>query len=131
MDRSRREVGVRRVLGGLALLLLSGIARAGEGEGPAPGPVPTAERSAALKQATERMAEATILAGKGKTAEAAAALREALDLRERFLGPDHVLVAVALERLAGLLAELRSFEEARALLERSLALRAKKAGPGA
>ena len=112
-------------------MLFSGLARAEDPPpDPAPAPLPAAERSAALREATDLLVQATILTRKGQKREAAEAVRQALERRERALGPDHLLVAVVLERLAGLHAELRQFEEARPLLERSLALRTRKGGSG-
>jgi tetratricopeptide (TPR) repeat protein len=63
---------------------------------------------------------------RGEYERALAPYRDALARSERVLGPDHPDVAYPLLGLGGVLVELGKHEEARALLERALAIRTRK-----
>src|SRR5258706_8243111 len=64
----------------------------------------------------------------GRTREGVAKAREALALRETVLGPDHADVAESAATLGDLLQEMGDYPAARALFERSLAIRTRVFG---
>ncbi|MFO0934235.1 MAG: CHAT domain-containing tetratricopeptide repeat protein [Planctomycetota bacterium] len=96
--------------------------------GPAPVPAPEVERGAALQRAGVLDDQAQALRVQGKPAEAIAAARQSLAIREEALGPDHPDVATSLNALAELLYERANSAEARPLLERALAIRERVLG---
>jgi CHAT domain-containing protein/Tfp pilus assembly protein PilF len=65
----------------------------------------------------------------GRYEEAIPLARQALELREKALGPDHPDVAQALNNLAALLHEKGDYEGAEPLCRRALAIREKALGP--
>jgi CHAT domain-containing protein/Tfp pilus assembly protein PilF len=88
-----------------------------------------AQTSPALQRARELQAEVAERFRQGQYREAIPKAREALALREKALGPDHLVVAESLQSLADLLRETADYTEARPLYERALAIREKALGP--
>ena len=84
----------------------------------------SASPQALLEGAADRIALAAILEASGRHQEAAEALRGALSVYERVLGPDHYEIAGVLQNLAGV-AE-RAGEPARAAALRARALRIRR-----
>ena len=78
-----------------------------------------AEREAALKRARELNKEIATLYGQGKHRKAVPLAREALNIREKALGPDHPRTATTLHNLASLLNALGAYDEAKPLYERA------------
>jgi Tfp pilus assembly protein PilF len=83
---------------------------------------------ALLEAAADRVAVAAILDASGRHREAAAALRRALSVYERVLGPDHYEVAGVLENLAGVAERAGEAEQAAALRARALRIRRRVLG---
>jgi tetratricopeptide (TPR) repeat protein/transcriptional regulator with XRE-family HTH domain len=81
------------------------------------------ERAAALREALGRA-----LGAAGDFRAARAPLEQALDMRERVLGPDHPATASSVHDLAGLLSEQGSLAAARKLFERALVTRERTLG---
>ena len=65
----------------------------------------------------------------GRYSEAEPLFKQALDLKEKILGPDHLDVAEVLQSLALLYLQQDRFGEAEALLKRSLEIEEKTLGP--
>ncbi|HEV7842556.1 MAG TPA: TonB family protein [Pyrinomonadaceae bacterium] len=87
-----------------------------------------APQSAELAEADKLSAEAVKLYAAGKYDEALPPAKNALKIREKELGSDHPLVAVALSNLAGILMAKREVKDAEALYRRALAIYEKKYG---
>jgi tetratricopeptide (TPR) repeat protein len=83
---------------------------------------------ALLEGAADRVALAAILDASGRHLEAAAALRHALSVYERVLGPDHYEVAGVLQSLAGVAERAGEPEQAAALRARALRIRRRVLG---
>ena len=92
---------------------------------PTPSPAPAAdpEREAALRRAEELNARVVELWQAGQFREAEPLAREALEIRERVLGPDDPLVAASLMNLGAQFEGQGKYADARRLYERSLAIR--------
>ena len=90
--------------------------------GRAAGPV-SAEAARALHEQADAHRNA------GRSAEALRAYRQALEMRERVLGPDHPDVAVTLTGLAGQYFDLGDFASSIELNRRALAIRERAFGP--
>jgi hypothetical protein len=82
----------------------------------------------ALESAADRTAVATILATRGRDADARAALREALSLLEGVLGPDHYEVVALLDMLGDLASRSGDHGEAAAAYDRALRIRRRVVG---
>jgi len=105
---------------------------------PVPGlaqapPAPPAKGSSPQQGARELNAEAVEQCRRGEHTraftEAIIKAREALALREKALGPNHLLTAESLQTLADCLREATDYAEARPLYQRALAIREKALGP--
>jgi tetratricopeptide (TPR) repeat protein len=83
---------------------------------------------ALLEAAADRVALAAILDASGRHREAAAALRHALSVYERVLGPDHYELAGVLQNLAGVAERAGEPEQAAALRSRALRIRRRVLG---
>lgn len=83
----------------------------------------------ALQQAQRLFHEYFLLQRQGKLAEARPVLIRALEIREKVLGPDHLLVATTIEHLATIHATTGDYTSAVALRERALAIKEKVRGP--
>ena len=81
-----------------------------------------------VKVANTLMFMAATLEAEGKTAEVDSALKEALTLREKQVGKDHLDVARNLEFIAASYWAQGKYKEAEPLLQRALAIREKKQG---
>ncbi len=81
-----------------------------------------------VKTANTLMFLAAAAEGQGETAQADAALAEALSLREKKLGGDHIDVARTLEFLASSYWKQGKYADAEPLLERALGIREQKSG---
>ena len=78
----------------------------------------------------DQVAWAGLLDGLGRQAESEPIYRRALQVYEQRLGPDHFEVAATLNNLGMARAAQGDREEARILLDRSLAIKTKLLGPG-
>jgi CHAT domain-containing protein/tetratricopeptide (TPR) repeat protein len=87
---------------------------------------PSSAQSSAADKLTGRIIE---LYRAGRYAEAVPLAQEALAIREKALGPDHLDVALSLNNLAGLYDNQGRYAEAEPLYKRSLAIREKALGP--
>ena len=85
--------------------------------------VTPASPQALLEAAADRVAVAAILDAGGRHQEAAAALRQALLVYERVLGPHHYEVAGVLQTLAEVAVRAGEPEQAAALRARALRIR--------
>ena len=83
---------------------------------------------APLEAAADRIAVAAILDASGRHREAAAALRQALSVYERVLGPDHYELAGVLHELAGVAERAGEPEQAAALRARAGRIRRRVLG---
>src|SRR5687768_12000397 len=90
---------------------------------------PPARKPASPPPGRELNTEAVERCRKGEYAEAIVTARDALALREKALGPEHLLVAESLQTLADCLRESGELLEPRPLYERALAIREKALGP--
>jgi hypothetical protein len=90
--------------------------------------VSPASPQALLEVAADRVALAAMLDASGRHREAAAALRHALAVYERVLGPEHYEVAGVLEDLAGVTERVGESEQADALRARALGIRRRVLG---
>jgi predicted negative regulator of RcsB-dependent stress response len=82
----------------------------------------------ALESAADRTAVATILATRGRDADARAALREAVSLLDSVLGPDHYEVVAPLDMLGDLASRSGDHREAAAAYDRALTIRRRVLG---
>jgi CHAT domain-containing protein/Tfp pilus assembly protein PilF len=119
-------------LASLALALGAGVARGVRADDPPGAPAqggPTDdERVEGLKRARALDTKAGPLLRKGQHAEATPLAREALEIREKLLGPEHLDVAASLSNLGEVLSAQGAYAEARTLFERALAIREKALG---
>jgi hypothetical protein len=83
---------------------------------------------ALLEAAADRVALAAILDASGRHGDAAAALRHALSVYERVLGPDHYELAGVLQNLAGVAERAGEPEQAAALRARAQRIRRRVLG---
>jgi tetratricopeptide (TPR) repeat protein len=90
--------------------------------------VSSASPQALLEAAADRVALAAILEASGRHRDAAEALRGALSVYERVLGPDHYELARVLENLAAVAERAGEPEQAAALRARALRIRRKVLG---
>ncbi len=96
----------------------------------APPPAPQQQQSPELAEAARLSAEVVRLYGLQQYDEALEPARRAVELRERALGPDHMLVANARNNLGAVLMQKGKYDEAARVLARSLAIMEKN-GAGA
>jgi tetratricopeptide (TPR) repeat protein len=92
-----------------------------------PGVSPTSHQ-ALLEAAADRIALAAILDASGRHREAAEALRHALSVYERVLGPDHYEVAAVLDNLAAVAERAGEPDRAAALRARASRIRRRVLG---
>jgi Tfp pilus assembly protein PilF len=83
---------------------------------------------APLEAAADRVALAAILDASGRHRQAAEALRGALSVYERVLGPDHYEVSGVVQNLAGVAERAGEPEQAAALRARALRIRRRVLG---
>jgi tetratricopeptide (TPR) repeat protein/tRNA A-37 threonylcarbamoyl transferase component Bud32 len=82
-----------------------------------------------LREASRLNNLAAIHWGAGENEDAARLYQQALEMRERALGPDHPEVASALQNLGAARRALGKYEEAQALYQRALAIYEQTLGP--
>ena len=87
-----------------------------------PPPPPQQQLSPELAEAARLTAEVVRLYGLQQYGEALAPARRAVEIRERVLGPDHMLVANALNNLGAVLMQKDKDGEAARTLQRALAI---------
>jgi TonB family protein len=82
-----------------------------------------------LTEASRLSQQVVLLYGQGKFNEALPLARRALEIREKQLGPEHELVAVALKNLASLYLARKQYDDAVKLYQRTLSVYEKVFGP--
>jgi TPR repeat protein/CHAT domain-containing protein len=90
---------------------------------------PADQQSPELAEALDLNRKALALEGQGHYAGVEPLYRQALAIREKTLGPDHLDVAVSLNNLAALYEDLGRYAEAEPFYQRALAIREKALGP--
>lgn len=124
-DRAVAGRGVWVALLGLSLLLLA--ASVSAQTSPAPSQ-PASSQPASASGADTLHAQVIKLAREGKYAEALPLARRVLGLREKELGREHALVAVALQNVAAINQQLGKADEAETFYKRALAVYEKAGG---
>jgi TonB family protein len=114
-----RVLAAARALWCAAILFGPAGADAAQAQTPAPAAAP---QNAELAEAVRLIEESDALARRGKFDDALPPAGRAVALRERVLGPDHVLVGDALGNVAALLYAKRKHKEAEVVLRRQLAI---------
>jgi CHAT domain-containing protein/Tfp pilus assembly protein PilF/cell division protein FtsL len=89
----------------------------------------TSDNAKLLEQAQKLSALAHSLRNEGKYDEALPIAQQALDIRERVLGPEDLMVAQSLHELAGIYDSKNDYVKAEPLNVRALAIREQKLGP--
>ena len=113
---------MKRIFLALAVIILCAQAAAAQAAPNAQPQKGAAPQSAELAEAARLNAEVVRLFAEGKYDEALAPARRVVELRERALGGEHMLVAYALNNLGSILAQKGHGDEARRTLARALAV---------
>ncbi len=112
-----------------AVIVFALCASAAAAQSPAPSPAPQ-QQSPELAEAARLTAEVVRLYGLQQYDEALALARRAVEIRERVLGGEHMLVANALNNLGAVLMQKDKDGEAARTLERALAIIEKNGAAG-